>query len=177
MSRGICVFYVAVHISLRIRVSLLEEHKSLGICVSLLGKDILLGICLSWVGEHISLGICVSLLGEKISLIKGQFPTFFFLGNIGHSNVFYDIPEQKKPILYSTKTRSSKAEKIDIFLKRLVHGFGPKLAIFPTFFLRQYRPGKCVLRYSGKNKQLFRLYKQEFKKVEKLTFFQRGYYK
>ena len=33
------------------------------------------------------------------------------------------------------KTRSSKSRKIDIFPKRLTHGFGPKMAIFPTFFL------------------------------------------
>ena len=29
----------------------------------------------------------------------------------------------------------SKSRKIDIFQKGLTHGFGPKLAIFPTFFL------------------------------------------
>ena len=33
------------------------------------------------------------------------------------------------------KTRSSKSRKIDIFPKGLTHGFGPKIAIFPTFFL------------------------------------------
>ena len=33
------------------------------------------------------------------------------------------------------KTRSSKSRKIDIFLKSLTHGFGPKMAIFRTFFL------------------------------------------
>ena len=33
------------------------------------------------------------------------------------------------------KTRSSKSQKIDIFPKRLTHGFGPKMAIFPTSFL------------------------------------------
>ena len=33
------------------------------------------------------------------------------------------------------KTRSSKTRKIDIFPKGLTHGFGPKMAIFPTFFL------------------------------------------
>ena len=32
------------------------------------------------------------------------------------------------------KTRSSKGGKIAIFPKGLVHGFGPKLAIFPSFF-------------------------------------------
>ena len=33
------------------------------------------------------------------------------------------------------KNRSSKSRKIDIFLKVLTHGFGPKMAIFATFFL------------------------------------------
>ena len=33
------------------------------------------------------------------------------------------------------KTRSSKSRKIDIFPKGLTHGFGPNMAIFPTFFL------------------------------------------
>ena len=34
------------------------------------------------------------------------------------------------------KRRSSKSRKIDIFPKGLAHGFGPKMAIFPTFFFR-----------------------------------------
>ena len=33
------------------------------------------------------------------------------------------------------KTRSSKSRKIDFFPKGLTHGFGPKMVIFPTFFL------------------------------------------
>ena len=42
------------------------------------------------------------------------------------------------------KTTSLKSPKIDIFQKRLTHGFGPKMAIFPTLCFRQYRPGKCL---------------------------------
>ncbi len=34
----------------------------------------------------------------------------------------------------ATKTRYAKSRKIDIFPKGLTHGFGPKMAIFPTFF-------------------------------------------
>ena len=30
--------------------------------------------------------------------------------------------------------RSWKSRKIDIFPKRLTHGFGPKMVMFPTFF-------------------------------------------
>ena len=56
----------------------------------------------------------------------------------------------------------------------LTHGFGRKIAIFPTFFLMQYSPGKCLLRYSRAKKRFSRLLKQEVQKLEKLTFFQRG---
>ena len=33
------------------------------------------------------------------------------------------------------KTKSSNSRKIEIFPKGLTRGFGPKMAIFPTFFL------------------------------------------
>ena len=51
---------------------------------------------------------------------------------------FYDILKGNKRL--STKTKRSNSRKIEIFLKGLVHGFGQKLAIFPTFFSRQYCP-------------------------------------
>ena len=51
---------------------------------------------------------------------------------------FYDILKGNKR--FSTKTKRSNSRKIEIFLKGLVHGFGQKLAIFPTFFSRQYCP-------------------------------------
>ena len=66
-------------------------------------------------------------------------------------------------------------KKLTFFQKGLTHGFGSKMAIFPTFFFfRQYSPGKCLLRYSRAKKRPSRLYKQEVQKVEKLTFFQKG---
>ena len=46
---------------------------------------------------------------------------------------------------------------IEIFPKGLTHGFGPKMAIFPTFLFRQYRPGKCLLRSSRTKKRLSNL--------------------
>ena len=55
------------------------------------------------------------------------------------------------------KTRSLKSQKIDIFPKGLTHGFGIKMAIFPTFFFRQNRPEKCLLQYSRTNKGLSRI--------------------
>ena len=72
-------------------------------------------------------------------------PTFFFLGNIGQENVFYDIQGRKNAFL-RYKNKKFKNRKILIFPKGLTHGFGPKMPIFPSFFFWQYRPEKGVLR-------------------------------
>ena len=64
---------------------------------------------------------------------KWPFFRLFFLGNIGQKIVFYDILERKTPF-YAMKTRSSKSRKNDIFPNGLTHGYGPKMAIFPSFF-------------------------------------------
>ena len=71
--------------------------------------------------------------GAKMAI----FLTFFFLGNIDQENFFYDILERKKMLFQGIKTRSSKSRKIDIFLKGLTHGLGPKITIFPTVFFFQ----------------------------------------
>ena len=72
---------------------------------------------------------------------KWPFFQLYFLGTIGQENVFYDILERKKTFL-GYKKKSLKSRKIDIFPKEITHGFRPKMTIFPTFFFRQYRPGK-----------------------------------
>ena len=41
----------------------------------------------------------------------------------------------EKTAFKAIKTISSKSGKIDILPKGLTHGFAPKMAIFPTFFL------------------------------------------
>ena len=63
---------------------------------------------------------------------KWPFFQIFFLGNIGLENVFYDILERKNACL-GYKKRSLNCRKIDIFPKGLTHGFGLKMAVFPTF--------------------------------------------
>ena len=60
------------------------------------------------------------------------FPTFF-LGNIAKENVFYNILEQKKAFL-GYKNNKFKMSKNWHFSKGVTHGFGPKIAIFPSFF-------------------------------------------
>ena len=87
---------------------------------------------------------------------KWPFVQLFFSGDIGQKNFPYDILEQKKR-LSRPNTRSSKIQKIDVFPTGLTHAFGPKVAIFANFFFRQYRPGKCLLRYSRTKKRLSRL--------------------
>ena len=85
------------------------------------------------------------------------------------------IFENEKTPFYAIKARSSKGRKIDIFTQGFcpkmaifthgfcpkmaifTHGFCPKMAIFATFFFRQYRPGKWLLRNSRTKKLLSRL--------------------
>ena len=70
----------------------------------------------------------------------------------------FTINESEKTPFEAMKTRSSKSQNIDIFPNGLTHGFGPKMAIFLTFFFfRQYRPGKSLLRYSRAQKRLSKL--------------------
>ena len=90
--------------------------------------------------------------GSKLAI----FPSFFFQALQGRK-MFFTIFQNEKTPLQAIKTRSSKSGKIEIFAKGLTHGFGPKLAIFPSVVFRQYRPGKSVLRYSRTKKRLFRL--------------------
>ena len=76
---------------------------------------------------------------------NGRFSNFSFLGNIGKENVFYDIVHRKNAFL-AYKTKSSKSRKTEIFPQGLTHSFGPKLAIFPTFFFGNINQENVFLR-------------------------------
>ena len=83
---------------------------------------------------------------------NGHFSNFFFRQyRPGKRRLRYS---RAKNAFVDYKTKSSKNRKIDIFAKGITHGFGPKMAIFPTFLFRQ---GKCLLRYSTAKKRLSRL--------------------
>ena len=103
---------------------------------------------------------------------KSHFFKLFFLGNIGQENVFYNNLERKNAFL-GYKTRSSKSRKIDIFPKGLVHCFCPKMAIFQPFLLRQYRQGKCLLRYSRTKNDFLSYKNKKFKKWKNWHFSKR----
>ena len=71
------------------------------------------------------------------------------------------------------KKRLSRLQKQEV-QKVLTHGFGPKMAIFPPFFLGNIGQ-KNVFYDILEGEKAFLGYKdKKLKKVEKLTFFQRG---
>ena len=100
--------------------------------------------------SHFSKGVTHG-FGQKMAI----FPRFF-LGNTGKENVFYDILERKNAFR-GFKNKRFKKSKNWHFSKGVTHGFGPKMAIFPRIFFREYRERKCLLRYSRTKKRLSRL--------------------
>ena len=105
---------------------------------------------------------------------KWPFFRLFSLGNIDQENVFYDILERKNACL-DYKNKKFKKSKKWHFCKEVNPWFWSKNGHFSNFFFRQYRLGKCLLRYATTKNHLSRLEQQEVEKVEKFTFFQRGY--
>ena len=88
---------------------------------------------------------------------KGHFSKSFFLGNLGQENVFYDILERKNAFLVYKNKQFKKSKNGHFFLNGLTHALDPKMTIFPIFFFWQYRPGKCLLRYTKTKKHRSRL--------------------
>ena len=84
---------------------------------------------------------------------NGHFSNFLFSQYMAGKCLLRD--SRTKKCLSRLEKQEVPSQKIDIFLKGLTHGFGTTMAIFPTFFFRQYRPGKCLLRYSRTKKILF----------------------
>ena len=85
---------------------------------------------------------------------NGPFFNFYFLGIIGHENVFYDILHRKNTFL-AYKNKKFKKSKNCHFSKGVNPWFWLKIGHFSNFFFfRQYWPRKCVLRYSRTKKRL-----------------------
>ena len=104
--------------------------------------------------------------------IMAIFP-FFFFSVQGRKMSFTEFQNDKLPFK-AIKARSSKVRKIDTFPKGLTYGFCPKMVIFQTFFFRQYRPGKCLLRYSRTKKPPFQGIKTRTSKSAKIAIFPKG---
>ena len=99
--------------------------------------------------------------GQKLPFLQ----LLFFLGEIRQENVFNGILQRENAFLghKNKKFKKSKnchySEGVDPwFLYKNGH-------LSNSFFLRQYRPGKCLLRYSRTKKRLSRPKKpKNFKK-------------
>ena len=85
---------------------------------------------------------------------NSYFSKLSFLGNIGQENVYNDILERKNAFL-GYKNKDFKKSKNWHFSKRVNPWL--KWPFFKTFFFRQYRPKKCLLRYFKTKKLLSRL--------------------
>ena len=70
---------------------------------------------------------------------KWPFFQLLFLGIIGQEKVFYDILEQENAFLGYKNKKFKKSKNCNFSKAWLTHGYGPKMAIFPTFFFRQYK--------------------------------------
>ena len=100
------------------------------------------------------------------------FRTFFFQAIKANQMSFMIFSNQKTPF-YAIKTKSSKSRKIDIFPKELTHGFGPKMAIFPAFFLTNIVQ-ENVFYDILQRKNAFLCYKNKKFKQSKIDFFPKG---
>ena len=98
--------------------------------------------------------------GQKMAI----FP-IVFLKKIQVRKMYFTIFQNEKTPFWAIKTRSSKTQKIDIFPKKLTHGFGPKMAIFPTFIFQEIQAKKMSFTIFQNKKNAFLGYKNsEFKK-------------
>ena len=103
--------------------------------------------------------------GLKIAI----FP-LFLLGNIARKmyfSIFYNI----KTPFQAIKKRSSKRRKIDIFPKRLTHGFGPKMDIFSTFFFQAIQARNMSITIFYNKKRPFQAKKTNSSKGQKIDIF------
>ena len=97
----------------------------------------------------------------------------FFFQAIYAGKMSFTIFQNEKAHFYGIKTRSSKIRKINIFPKGLSRGFGPKMAIFLSFFCQEIQARKMSFTIFQNEKTVFYAIKTRISKVEKLTFSQR----
>ena len=112
--------------------------------------------------------------GLSMVLVKNwKFFQIFSLGKIGQKNVFYDILEGRNAFL-DYKNKKLKKSKNRDFSKGVSRWFRAKTGNFSRFLFQGKQARKVCFTLLQKEKSLSRLQKQEFEKVEKLGFFQRG---
>ena len=102
------------------------------------------------------------------------FHVFFFFGNIGQENVFYNIPEQKNGFLAYKNNTFRKSKNWD-FSKGVNPWFWSKNGHFSmSFFFCNLGQENVFYNFREQKKRLSSLWKQQVQKVEKLRFFPEG---
>ena len=107
--------------------------------------------------------------GPKMAI----FSTFFFQQIQARKRTLTIFQRRKTPF-QPIKTRSSKSGKIDIFPNRLTHGFGPKRAIFATFFFQGIQARKISFMIFQSEKTPFQALKRRSAKSRKIDIFPKG---
>ena len=85
----------------------------------------------------------------------------------------FTIFQNEKTPFQAIKTRSSKRQKIDIFPNGLTHGFGQKMAMYPTFFFRHYSLENVLYDILARKKP-FKSIKKRSSKSRKIDIFPNG---
>ena len=86
----------------------------------------------------------------------------------------FTIFKSGKTPLEAIKTASSKNLKIDIFPKGLTHGYGLRMAVFPTFFLGNIGQENVFYDILGRKNALLGYKNKKFKKWKHLHFSKGG---
>ena len=103
------------------------------------------------------------------------FPSLFFLTKYRPEKSLLRYSTTKKRLSRLSKKRTSKTQKIDFFPKGLTHGFGQKMATFPSlFFLTKYTPENLFYDILERKNAFLDYQKKELQKLKKNFFFQRG---
>ena len=105
---------------------------------------------------------------------KCQFFKLFFTQLRPGKCFFFLIFQNEKKLFQAIKTRRSKSRKIDIFKKGLTHGFGPKMAIFLTFFFQPIQARKISFMIFQNKKTPFQALKRRSSKSRKVDIFPKG---
>ena len=104
---------------------------------------------------------------------KWQFFQIFFWA-IQARKMSFTIFQNETTPSQAIKTRSSNSQKIDIFPNGLIHGFGPKMAIFATFFFLAIQARKMSFTIFQKEKTPFQGIKTSSLKDRKIHIFPKG---
>ena len=104
---------------------------------------------------------------------KWQFLQIFFQEIKSRKMCFTKFQKEKTP-LQTVKKRTLKSRKINIFPKELTYGFGPKMAIFPSFIFQALQDRKMSFTIFQNEKTPFQAVKTRSLKGRKSDIFPKG---